>query len=147
MSRLQTRLSELGAQSRKALVTFITAGDPVPGATVPALHALVAGGADVLEVGIPFSDPEAEGPSIQAASERGLAQGTTLAKVLDMVREFRKADQLTPVVLMGYLNSVLAMGPATFAAAAAEAGVDGLIMVNLPPEEAHEIGEIGRASL
>lgn len=146
MSRLQTRLSELGAQSRKALVTFITAGDPVPGATVPALHALVAGGADVLEVGIPFSDPEAEGPSIQAASERGLAQGTTLAKVLDMVREFRKADQLTPVVLMGYLNSVLAMGPATFAAAAAEAGVDGLIMVNLPPEEAHEIGELLAAS-
>lgn len=139
MSRLSERLQTLKESGRKALVTFITAGDPTLDATVPALHALVAGGADVLELGVPFSDPEAEGPVIQASSERGLAMGTTLLKVLDMVREFRASDSTTPVVLMGYLNSVLAMGNARFAEAAAAAGVDGLIMVNLPPEEADEL--------
>ena len=136
MSRLAGCFSGLKAQGRTALTTFITAGDPTHEATVPALHALVAGGADVLELGVPFSDPEAEGPAIQASSERGLKNGTTLAMCLDMVREFRVQDQTTPVVLMGYLNSVLAMGEAAFASAAGEAGVDGLIMVNLPPEEA-----------
>ena len=139
MSRLSDRLQALSKSGRKALVTFITAGDPNLEATVPALHALVAGGADVLELGVPFSDPEAEGPAIQASSERSLAQGTTLLKVLDMVRDFRVADTETPIVLMGYLNSVLAMGNASFADAAASAGVDGLIMVNLPPEEAAEL--------
>ena len=139
MSRLGGRFTALGAAGRKALVTFITAGDPDPTATVPALHGLVAGGADVLEVGIPFSDPEAEGPAIQASSERGLAHGTTLRQVLGMVAQFRQGDAHTPIVLMGYLNSVLAMGVAAFAQAAAEAGVDGLIMVNLPPEEAGEM--------
>lgn len=134
--RLDARLAELRRAQRKALVTFITAGDPVPSATVPALHALVRGGADVLELGVPFSDPEAEGPAIQRSSERGLAQGMTLRGCLDLVRAFREDDDATPVVLMGYLNSVLAMGEARFAEAAAEAGVDGLIMVNLPPEEA-----------
>jgi tryptophan synthase alpha chain len=142
VSRLAVRLGSLADDGRKALVTFITAGDPHLTATVPALHALVTGGADVLELGVPFSDPEAEGPAIQASSERGLAQGTTLRRVLEMVAEFRTRDQDTPVVLMGYLNSVLAMGPRVFAQAAAEVGVDGLIMVNLPPEEAVEIREL-----
>ena len=136
MSRLAECFAALKSDGRTALTTFITAGDPTHAATVPALHALVAGGADVLELGIPFSDPEAEGPAIQASSERGLENGTTLAICLDMVREFRAVDQSTPVVLMGYLNSVLAMGEQAFAEAAAAAGVDGLIMVNLPPEEA-----------
>ncbi len=136
MSRLGGCFEALKSDGRTALTTFITAGDPTHGATVPALHALVAGGADILELGIPFSDPEAEGPAIQASSERGLKNGTTLAICLDMVREFRTRDQNTPIVLMGYLNSVLAMGESAFADAAAQAGVDGLIMVNLPPEEA-----------
>ena len=139
MSRLTPRLKTLRDSGRKALTTFITAGDPDLDATVPALHALVAGGADILELGIPFSDPEAEGPTIQASSERGLANGMTLRGCLAMVRQFREQDTTTPLVLMGYLNSVMAMGFARFAAAAAEAGVDGLIMVNLPPEEAGEL--------
>ena len=134
--RLDARLADLRRDRRKALVSFITAGDPEPSVTVPALHALVRGGADVLELGVPFSDPEAEGPAIQRSSERGLAQGMTLRGCLDLVRTFRADDDATPVVLMGYLNSVLAMGEETFADAAATAGVDGLIMVNLPPEEA-----------
>jgi tryptophan synthase alpha chain len=135
VSRIDQRLKQLRAEGRKALVTFITAGDPDRQASVPALHALVAGGADILELGVPFSDPEAEGPAIQRSSERGLASGTTLSNCLDMVSEFRRTDPETPVVLMGYINSVLAMGVERFAARAAEAGADGLIMVNLPPEE------------
>lgn len=138
-NRLDVRLADLRGAGRKALVTFITAGDPSRDATVPALQALVRGGADVLELGIPFSDPEAEGPAIQASSERGLAQGVTLRRCLEMVSAFRAHDTHTPVVLMGYLNSVLAMGAEPFAAAAAEAGVDGMILVNLPPEEAGEL--------
>lgn len=134
--RLDARLARRRESGRKALVTFITAGDPVPAATVPALHALVRGGADVLELGVPFSDPEAEGPAIQASSERSLKQGTTLRRCLEMVEAFRADDADTPVVLMGYLNSVLTMGVDVFARAAGDAGVDGLILVNLPPEEA-----------
>ena len=136
MSRIADCFAALKVEGRTALTTFITAGDPTYAATVPALHAQVAAGADILELGVPFSDPEAEGPAIQASSERGLKSGTTLANCLEMVREFRIDDQKTPVVLMGYLNQVLAMGEAAFAEAAAAAGVDGLIMVNLPPEEA-----------
>jgi tryptophan synthase alpha chain len=136
MSRIAACFESLASRNRKALTTFITAGDPTIGATVPALLTLAEAGADLIELGIPFSDPEAEGPAIQASSERGLANGTTLAMCLDMVREFRSSNQTTPVVLMGYLNSVLAMGERTFAEAARDAGVDGLIMVNLPPEEA-----------
>jgi tryptophan synthase alpha chain len=136
VSRLGACLGALKEQGRTALTTFITAGDPTPDATLPALRQLVASGADVLELGVPFSDPEAEGPAIQASSERGLANGTTLAGCLELVRAFRETDDHTPVVLMGYLNSVLAMGAETFAERAAAAGVDGLIMVNLPPEEA-----------
>ncbi len=139
MSRLGVRLADLQASGKRALVTFITAGDPHPDSTVAAMHALVAGGADVIELGIPFSDPEAEGPAIQASSERALAHGVTLKHVLDFVRTFRRDDPATPVVLMGYLNSVLRMGEAVYAKAAHEAGVDGLIMVNLPPEEAEEL--------
>ena len=137
--RLERRQRQLADAGRKALVTFITAGDPDAAATVPALHAMVAAGADILEVGVPFSDPEAEGPAIQAASERALAAGTTLRGVLQLVSEFRRTDPETPIVLMGYLNSVLAMGEGPFAAAAQDAGVDALILVNLPPEEAPEL--------
>lgn len=135
-NRLTRRLASRMAEGRKSLVTFVTAGDPELDATVPLLHALVAGGADVLELGIPFSDPEAEGPAIQEASERALANGTTLRKCFSMVQAFREEDQQTPLLLMGYLNSVMRMGVETFAAEAAAVGVDGLIMVNLPPEEA-----------
>ncbi|MCB1683691.1 MAG: tryptophan synthase subunit alpha [Pseudomonadales bacterium] len=143
MSRLTGCLQTLRSSGRKALATFITAGDPDSAATVPALHALVAGGADILELGIPFSDPEAEGPTIQASSERGLASGMTLRGCLKLVAGFREKDAETPVILMGYLNSVMAMGFAAFAGAAAQAGVDGLILVNLPPEEAEELkGEL-----
>ena len=132
--RIAAEFERLREQGKKALVTFITAGDPGVDFTVPAMHSLVAGGANLLELGIPFSDPEAEGPTIQAANERALANGMTLTKVLDMVVEFRTSNSTTPVILMGYLNSVLAM--ANFANRAKEAGVDGLIMVNLPQEEA-----------
>ena len=133
MSRIGSRLAQLRAAGRSALASFITAGDPNAQATAPALHALVRGGADLLELGIPFSDPEADGPAIQAASERALAQGLTLRDVLRLVAEFRTRDDATPIILMGYLNSVLALGEAQFAGQAAEAGVDGCILVNLPP--------------
>ena len=135
--RIAAEFARLAQHGKKALVTFITAGDPGIDFTVPAMHSLVAGGANLLELGIPFSDPEAEGPAIQAANERALANGMSLAKVLDMVVEFRASNTTTPVVLMGYLNSVLAM--TNFAQRAKDAGVDGLIMVNLPQEEAADL--------
>jgi tryptophan synthase alpha chain len=122
---------------RTALISFVTAGDPSLAHTVPAMHALVEGGVDILEIGIPFSDPEAEGPAIQASSERALAHGTTLSKVLDQVATFRARNQHTPVVLMGYLNSLFAMPD--FPQRAQAAGVDGVIMVNLPPEAGMEL--------
>ena len=136
MSRIGPTLARLRDARRTALVPFITAGDPSVEATVPALHALVEGGADLLELGVPFSDPEADGPAIQAASERALANGVTLRQVLELVAEFRARNTTTPVILMGYLNSILAMGEPHFAERAATAGVDGVIVVNLPPEEA-----------
>ena len=132
--RIQKTFEEARNRSRKVLVSFLTAGDPGADFTVPALQALVRGGVDILELGIPFSDPEAEGPSIQKSSERALKNGVSLKIVLQMVKEFREIDAKTPIVLMGYLNSILAMG--NFSEAAHEAGVDGLIIVNLPPEEA-----------
>ena len=135
MSRLTTRLSALEAARRKALNTFVTAGDPTLDATVPAMHALVRGGADIIELGVPFSDPEADGPAIQAASERALANGVRLADVLRMCGEFRRQDATTPVVLMGYLNQFLKYGYTAFCADASAAGVDGVIVVNMPPEE------------
>jgi len=136
MKRLQARFEGLRAARRKALVPFVTAGDPSLEATVPVLHALVAAGADVLEIGIPFSDPMADGPSIQRSSERALARGAGLARVLGFVREFRRDDDATPVVLMGYLNPVEIRGVEAFARDAAAAGVDGVLLVDLPMEEA-----------
>ncbi len=145
MSRLAPTFGRLKDTGRKALVTFISAGDPSLGATVPAMHALVSGGANIIELGLPFSDPEADGPSIQAAYERALAHGTNIAHVLAMVAEFRERDADTPVVLMGYLNNIERMGYATFADRAHMAGVDGVLMVNLPPEEAADLkGELQR---
>jgi len=136
MSRLAGCFERLRASGRKALIPYVTAGDPSPTLTVPLLRAMVQAGADVIELGVPFSDPMADGPVIQRASERALAHHVSLHGVLDLVREFRRGDAATPVVLMGYLNPVEAMGYAAFAAAAADAGVDGVLTVDLPPEEA-----------
>lgn len=138
MTRLQQRLDALRLAGRKGLVPFITAGDPSLAATVPVMHALAQAGADVIELGVPFSDPMADGPVIQRSSERALARGAGLAYVLDCVRAFRGRDAATPVVLMGYLNPVEIRGAAAFAADAAAAGVDGMLLVDLPPEEAEE---------
>jgi tryptophan synthase alpha chain len=138
MTRLQQRLDALRSAGRKALVPFVTAGDPSLAATVPVMHALAEAGADVIELGVPFSDPMADGPVIQRSSERALERGAGLAWVLDCVRAFRERDAATPVVLMGYLNPVEIRGAATFAADAAAAGVDGMLLVDLPPEEADE---------
>ena len=137
-TRLQARLDALRSAGRKALVPFVTAGDPSLAATVPVMHALVDAGADVIELGVPFSDPMADGPVIQRSSERALARGAGIRYVLECVRAFRARDAATPVVLMGYLNPVEIRGSASFAAAAAEAGVDGVLLVDLPPEEADE---------
>lgn len=137
MSRIQTTFARLKAEQRKAMIPFITAGDPSPKLTVPLLHGLVAAGADVLELGVPFSDPMADGPTIQRASERALKQGVSLRSVLDMVAEFRKLDTTTPVVLMGYGNPIEAMGWEMFARRCAEVGVDGALTVDFPPEESH----------
>ncbi|MGR6036421.1 MAG: tryptophan synthase subunit alpha [Candidatus Nitrosoglobus sp.] len=136
MSRIATRFAALRQQGRKALIPYITAGDPRPGITVPLMHALVAAGADILELGVPFSDPMADGPVIQKACERALASGTSLPDVLVMVAEFRQRDKDTPVVLMGYLNPIEIMGYQTFAQQAAIQGVDGILTVDMPPEEA-----------
>ena len=138
MTRLQDRLDALRGAGRRALVPFMTAGDPSLAATVPVMHALVDAGADVIELGVPFSDPMADGPVIQRSSERALARGAGMACVLDSVRRFRETDPTTPVVLMGYLNPVEVRGPIQFAADAAQAGVDGMLLVDLPPEEAPE---------
>lgn len=139
MSRIKNAFANLEAQGKKALIPYITAGDPQKEATVPMMHALVSAGADLIELGVPFSDPMADGPTIQLACERALAHNTSLHDVLGMVAEFRKTDSNTPVVLMGYLNPVERMGYDTFAAAAVEAGVDGVLMVDLPPEEAVDV--------
>ncbi|MEW6169554.1 MAG: tryptophan synthase subunit alpha [Pseudomonadota bacterium] len=135
-SRLAARFGELRAQGRKALIPYITAGDPHPRHTVALMHALVRGGADVIELGVPFSDPMADGPVIQLACERALAHGTGLLDILDMVAEFRRADAHTPVVLMGYLNPIETRGVQAFARRAHEAGVDGVLIVDLAVEEA-----------
>ena len=139
MSRIASRFEQLAEQGRKALVTFVTAGDPNPGFTPGLMHELVAAGASILELGVPFPDPMADGPVIQLGNERALAHGVSLANVLDMVREFRIRDADTPVVLMGYLNPIEAMGYELLAEQAAEAGVDGFIVVDDPPEEAAEL--------
>lgn len=141
MSRIEGRFAALRGAGRKALIPFVTAGDPEPAASVPLLHALVAAGADLLELGVPFSDPMADGPVIQRASERALAHHVTLHGVLDMVASFREQDPDTPVILMGYLNPIEAFGYAEFAAAAAAAGVDGVLTVDAPPEEAAQLAD------
>lgn len=139
MSRITARFDTLGRQARKALIPYITAGDPEPSVTVALMHAMVEAGADIIELGIPFSDPMADGPVIQAAYERALKHHVNLHRVLDMVDSFRAEDTDTPVVLMGYLNPVEVMGYGEFAKAAAASGVDGALTVDLPPEEAHEL--------
>jgi len=139
MSRIAKRFADLKAAGRKALIPYITAGDPNPQVTVPLMHTLVAAGADLIELGVPFSDPMADGPVIQRATERALAHHVSLHDVLAMVAEFRSHDADTPVVLMGYLNPVEVMGYEAFAAAAAKAGVDGVLTVDLPPEEAESV--------
>ena len=136
MNRIIECFNGLLRQERKALIPFITAGDPKPAATLPLMHALVKGGADLLELGVPFSDPMADGPVIQRSSERALKHGTSLSDVLNIVAEFRKTDGTTPVILMGYLNPIEVMGYADFARRADKSGVDGVLVVDLPPEEA-----------
>jgi tryptophan synthase alpha chain len=134
-NRIDQCFARLAADSTKALVPFITAGDPHPDWTVTIMHQLVNAGANLLELGIPFSDPMADGPVIQAASERAIHKGVTLHSVLEMVARFRETDTSTPVVLMGYMNPVERYGHAEFAADAAKSGVDGVLMVDCPPEE------------
>ena len=139
MSRIQQRFEKLAGQGRTALIPYITAGDPHPDLTVGLMHTLVEAGADILELGVPFSDPMADGPVIQKATERALVHGVSLRDCLGMVREFRERDAETPVVLMGYLNPVEVMGYTAFAAEAAAAGVDGVMTVDMPPEESEDL--------
>ncbi|QZA79613.1 tryptophan synthase subunit alpha [Deefgea piscis] len=145
MSRIQSVMQQLAAQNRSALIPFITAGDPNPEVTVELMHALVDGGADVIELGVPFSDPMADGPVIQRASERALLHKVSLRRVLELVAQFRQSNTTTPVVLMGYANPVEAMGYDVFARAAVAAGVDGVLTVDMPPEEALESAKVFKA--
>ena len=138
-TRIDRRFAALAAENRPGLVTFITAGDPDPAVSLEILRALPEAGADVIELGMPFSDPMADGPAIQASSLRALRAGQTLAKTLEMVRAFRAQDDRTPLVLMGYYNPIYAYGNARFLDEAKAAGVDGLIVVDLPPEEDDEL--------
>jgi tryptophan synthase alpha chain len=142
MSRLAARFSSLKSQHRKALVSYVMAGDPTPNVTVPLLHDLVAAGVDVIELGMPFSDPMADGPVIALAAERALAGGTNTLNVFEMVAEFRQKNNETPIVLMGYLNPVEIIGYENFTKRASEAGVDGLLLVDLPPEEAKDLDQV-----
>jgi tryptophan synthase alpha chain len=137
--RIERRFAELAREGRAGLVTFVTAGDPDYATGLAILKALPAAGADLIELGVPFTDPMADGPAIQAAGVRALRAGQTLKKALAMVREFREADAATPVVLMGYYNPVYVYGVARFLVDAKAAGVDGLIVVDLPPEEDDEL--------
>jgi len=138
MGRIEATFEQLQRSGARALIPFITAGDPAMGITEQLIHALVESGADLIELGVPFSDPMADGPTIQAASERALAAGATLAGILEMVRQVRKHTNV-PIVLMGYFNPVFRFGVERFAMEAAEAGVDGVLLVDLPPEEAGEV--------
>jgi tryptophan synthase alpha chain len=142
MSRIAATFERLRQSGRKALIPFITAGDPDPQSTVPLMHALVEAGSDVIELGVPFSDPMADGPVIQRASERALKHGVSLRMVLEQVRAFRATNQTTPVVLMGYANPIEAMGAEAFAKAARAADVDGVLVVDYPPEEARQLVEL-----
>ena len=138
MSRIQGRFEALAKARRKALIPYITAGDPHPSLTVPLMRGLVEAGADIIELGVPFSDPMADGPVIQRAGERALKHGVGLSNVLSMVSDFRKGDTKTPIVLMGYANPIEAMGVEKFVAAAKAAQVDGVIVVDYPPEECEQ---------
>jgi tryptophan synthase alpha chain len=145
MSRIAKTFDQLKGQGRKALIPFITAGDPIPDITVDLMHDLVSAGADIIELGVPFSDPMAEGPVIQRACERALEYHVSLGDVLKMVTHFRELDSETPVVLMGYLNPIEIMGYESFAERAADAGVDGVLVVDIPPEEGSELLQSLRA--
>lgn len=140
-ARIDARFAALKAQSRGAFIAYVMAGDPDAATAAQILAGLPAAGADLIEVGFPFSDPMAEGPPIQRAAQRALAKGMTIKGTLDLIRDFRKGDQATPVILMGYTNPLVSWGYAAFAQAAAEAGVDGLIVVDLPPEEAEPLAD------
>lgn len=142
MSRIAATFDALKKQGRKALIPFVTAGDPDPGLAVPLMHALVEGGADVIELGVPFSDPMADGPVIQRSSERALKHGVSLKDVLGYVAEFRRTDRATPVVVFGYANPLEAMGRERFADAARAADADGVLVVDYPPEEAQRLVEL-----
>lgn len=142
MSRIEKTLSALKAQNHKALIPFVTAGFPYADITPKLMHGMVEGGADIIELGVPFSDPSADGPVIQKAGDRALALGIGLAQVITMVREFRKENDTTPVVLMGYANPIEAIGQAKFVDAAAAAGVDGVLVVDYPPEEADDFSAL-----
>ncbi len=145
MSRLANTFETLSQTGRKALISFITAGDPNPDFTVPMMHAMVEAGVDVIELGVPFSDPMADGPVIQRASERALAHKMSLRRTLEVAMEFRRTNQHTPVVLMGYLNPIEAMGYEEFANAAARADIDGVLTVDLPPEEGENCAALLKA--
>jgi tryptophan synthase alpha chain len=145
MSRIAATFKRLKTDGRKALIPFVTAGDPSPQMTVAIMHALVAAGADIIELGVPFSDPMADGPVIQRSSERALKHGVGLRDVLRFVTEFRARDDTTPVVLMGYANPIEAMGHEVFAEQAQAAGVDGVLVVDYPPEEAREFNRLLKA--
>jgi tryptophan synthase alpha chain len=142
MNRIDAIFAKLRAAGRTALIPYVTTGDPAPALTVPIMHRLVAAGADIIELGVPFSDPMADGPVIQRASERALAQGVGLKDVLAIVADFRATDTATPVVLMGYANPIEAMGTAVFADGARAAGVDGVLVVDYPPEESAEFAAL-----
>ena len=144
MSRIQGRFEALGKAARKALIPYITAGDPHPALTVPLMRGLVEAGADIVELGVPFSDPMADGPVIQRAGERALKHGVGLSDVLKLVGEFRRTDPNTPIVLMGYANPIEAMGVEQFVAAAKAAGVDGVIVVDYPPEECEQFAALAK---
>lgn len=146
MSRIDACFQRLREQGRKALIPYLTAGDPDLDTTLGLMHALVANGADIIELGFPFSDPSSDGPVIQRAVERALAGKTTLKGTLEVVRRFRETDQQTPVVLMGYLNPVEFMGYQVFTERAVAAGVDGVLIVDMPPEEAHDLHAVLKAS-
>ena len=145
MSRIAGCFAALKENNKTALIPFITAGDPQREVTVPLMHTLVEQGADIIELGVPFSDPMADGPVIQRASERALENNMSLRDVLEVVTEFRKTNSATPVVLMGYLNPIEIMGYEAFAAAAQAAGVDGVLTVDIPPEEGNDLINAMRA--
>ena len=144
MSRIQGRFEALGKAKRKALIPYITAGDPHPSLTVPLMRGLVEAGSDIIELGVPFSDPMADGPVIQRAGERALKHGVGLSAVLKLVSEFRKTDRMTPIVLMGYANPIEAMGVEKFIAAAKSADIDGVIVVDYPPEECEQFAALAK---